>query len=72
MEEAITAVRKAAEGDDAAAIRSALETLNAASHKLAETLYKKTAAPGAGQPGEAEGQGQAPGDVVDAEYTVKD
>jgi molecular chaperone DnaK len=72
MEEAITAVRKAAEGDDAAAIRSALETLNAASHKLAETLYKKTAAPGAGRPGEAEGQGQAPGDVVDAEYTVKD
>jgi molecular chaperone DnaK len=71
MEEAIAAVRKAAEGEDAAAIRSALDTLNAASHKLAETLYKKTAAPGPGEPG-PEGQGQAPGDVVDAEYTVKE
>ncbi len=70
LEEAIAAVRKAAEGDDAAAIRSALDTLNAASHKLAESLYK-TAAPGSGQPG-TEGQGNAQGDVVDAEYTVKD
>jgi molecular chaperone DnaK len=70
MEEAIASVRKAAEGDDAAAIRSALDTLNAASHKLAETLYKKTASSASGQPGPTEGQGQ--GDVVDAEYTVKD
>jgi molecular chaperone DnaK len=71
MEEAIGAVRKAVEGDDAAAIRSAVDTLNAASHKLAETIYKKTAASGPGQPG-TDGQSQAPGDVVDAEYTVKD
>jgi molecular chaperone DnaK len=72
IEEAIAAVRKASEGDDAAAIRADLEVLNTASHKLAETLYKKTAAPGSGQPGPTDGQGQAQGDVVDAEYTVKD
>jgi len=72
LEAAIAAVRKAAEGDDAPAIRGAIEKLNASSHKLAETLYRKTAAPGSGEPGPTNGKDQAPGDVVDAEYTVKD
>ena len=61
-------MRKAGEGEDPAAIRSAIQALTHASHKLAETLYQKTATPGA-PPGPTEGQGQ--GDVVDAEYTVK-
>ncbi len=65
IEEAIAGVRKAGEGEDPAAIRSAIEALTQASHKLAETLYQKTAAPG----GPPDGQGQ--GDVVDAEYTAK-
>jgi molecular chaperone DnaK len=68
IEEAIAGVRKAGEGEDPAAIRSAIEALTQASHKLAETLYQKTAAPG-GPPGPPDGQGQ--GDVVDAEYTAK-
>ena len=68
VEEAVAAVRKAAEGDDAAAIRSAVESLNRASHKLAEELYKKT---GAATPGPGPSDGQGAGDVVDAEYTVK-
>jgi len=70
IEEAIGEVRKTAEGEDPAAIRAATEALNRASHKLAETLYQKTATPGAAPPpGSTDGQGQ--GDVVDAEYTVK-
>ncbi len=68
IEEAVADVRKASEGEDPAAIRSAIEALTQASHKLAETLYQKTAAPG-GPPGPTDGQGQ--GDVVDAEYTAK-
>ena len=66
--DARAAARKAGEGEDPAAIRSAIEGLTRASHKLAEMLYQKTAAPG-GSPGPTDGQG--PGDVVDAEYTAK-
>jgi molecular chaperone DnaK len=73
VEDAVAAVRKAAEGEDTAAIKAAVEALNRASHKLAEELYKKTATPGAGAAGPTSGQadGQGQGDVVDAEYTVK-
>jgi molecular chaperone DnaK len=74
IEEAIAAVRKAAEGDDAPALKQAHERVTSLSHTLAESLYKATGAgPGAGPAG-----GQAPpaskpaDDVVDAEYTVKD
>ena len=76
VEEAVAATRKAAEGEDAAAIRAAIEELNKASHKLAETLYHKANPQGGAAPpqgGDAGGSG-APnkgGDVVDAEYTVK-
>jgi molecular chaperone DnaK len=73
VEEAVAAVRKAAEGENAAAIKTAVEALNHASHKLAEELYKKTAPPGPGPAGSAQGPAgdQGQGDVVDAEYTVK-
>jgi molecular chaperone DnaK len=79
IEEAVAAARKAGEGEDAEAIRSAMESLTKLSHKVAESLYK-TAGPAAGGPGEGAGAGPAPntgntgggdGDVVDAEYTVK-
>jgi molecular chaperone DnaK len=67
--EAIAELRKIAEGGDARAIRNATERLQGLSHKLAETLYKKTAtAPPAAPP---EGGKPADGNVVDAEYTVK-
>jgi len=73
IEEAVAEMRKIAEGDDAAAIKRGLERLQGLSHKLAETLYKQTAqGPGAGAPPPPEA-GAKPGDgnVVDAEYTVK-
>jgi molecular chaperone DnaK len=71
IEEAIAEARKAAEGDDISPIRAALERLTSLSHKLAETLYKKTAPPGAGAGASSAGDGKGAGDVVDAEYTVK-
>jgi molecular chaperone DnaK len=77
-EEAVAEARKACEGEDAPAIRAAMDKLTKASHKLAEELYRTTggpsAGPAAGAPGGAGDAGQAPppqGDVVDAEYTVK-
>jgi molecular chaperone DnaK len=71
IDEAVAAVRKAAEGEDAAALKAAHETLTSLSHKLAETIYKKTTPP-EGPGGPAAGEPKADGDVVDAEYTVKD
>ena len=56
IEEAIAEARKAAEGEDAAAIKAAMDELTKASHKLAEELYRQTggpsAGPGGGRPGE--------------------
>jgi molecular chaperone DnaK len=82
IEEAIAEVRKAAEGDDMDAIKAAMEKLTKQSHKLAEELYKQQA-PGAAAGATGGGNGGAPegappsggrdsGDVVDAEYTVKE
>jgi molecular chaperone DnaK len=83
IEEAIAEVRKAAEGDDKDAIQAAMEKLTKQSHKLAEELYKQQSPPGAaaGAAGGSNGGapegappsgGQDSGDVVDAEYTVKE
>jgi molecular chaperone DnaK len=71
IEDAIAAVRKAAEGDDAAALKSAHEAVTSQSHKLAETLYRKTTPPTADGQGGTETKAGADADVVDAEYTVK-
>ena len=76
IEEAVAEARKAAEGEDAAALKSAVDRLTSLSHKLAETLYRKTgAAPeaggGPGGPTPSDAGGGKPDDVVDAEYTVK-
>jgi molecular chaperone DnaK len=76
-EEAVAEARKAAEGEDAAAIKAAVDKLTKASHKLAEELYRQAGGPASGPtagppPGPADaGQAPPPGDVVDAEYTVK-
>jgi molecular chaperone DnaK len=77
-EEAIAAVRSAMQGEDAAALRTAKDALDKQSHRIAEQLYRQ-AGPAGPQPGSAGAEqaasGQAagqPGDVVDAEYTVKD
>jgi molecular chaperone DnaK len=71
-EEAVAATRKAAEGEDASAIKSALERVTNVSHQLAASLYKSGSAEGA--PAGQGGPDSAPdpeSDVVDAEYTVK-
>jgi molecular chaperone DnaK len=71
VEAAIDEVKKAIEKNDAAAIKSALERMTAAQHKLAEVLYSQAApAPGPTPDGAAEpaaGTDAPKGDVIDAE-----
>jgi molecular chaperone DnaK len=75
IEAAVTKTKTAMEGDDAAAIKTAIEELQQASHKLAEAMYQQAGA-GAGAAGaEAGGPGpesagaQPEEDVVDADFT---
>ena len=79
IKEEIEAARKAMQGNDLDAIRSATQNLVRASQKIGEEMYKRTASSGAGT-SEAEGSGsdgrtgsagsgQSEEKVVDAEYT---
>jgi len=80
IEEAISLVKKALEGDDIEAIKKAQEELMDISHKLAEAMYAKTAGnqggqggPGGQDAGAQQGDaGRASGkkddDVVDADF----
>jgi len=72
VEGKISALKEALEGDDTAAIQSAMEALTQAAHVLAEALYKQQGASGeeAAEGGEeAQEGGAADGEnVVDAEY----
>jgi len=79
IKEEIEATRKAMEGNDLDAIRTATQNLVRASQKIGEEMYKKTASSGAGaseaggsagdgRTGSA-GSGQSEEKVVDAEYT---
>jgi molecular chaperone DnaK len=74
VEDAITRLKKAMEGNDAEEIKRLSEELTKASHKLAEALYARTAqagAAGAGGPGAAGGEEQAKKgeeEVVEAEF----
>ena len=79
IESAIASLKKASEGDDAAAIRSWTDELQKASHAMAEALYKQAqSGPAAGGPaGEAPTPGATPGagasgDVIDAEVVDDD
>ena len=76
VENALADAKKALEGTDAAAMTRARDQLQAASHKLAEAMYKasSTQAPPAGGPAPG-GNGEATGGepkkdegVIDAEY----
>ncbi len=78
---AITKVKTAMEGEDTEAIKTAVEELTQASHKLAEIMYQQAggqqqpgADPGAGPMGGQEPPPSAPDeDVVDADFEeVKD
>jgi molecular chaperone DnaK len=71
IEALIADLRKAAEGENLAAIKSAIEALQHASHAMAEQLYKTQGAQGAqgarGSQG-AQGSNVKDAEVVDAEY----
>ncbi len=82
VESAASEVKQALEKNEVGAIKSAMEKLTAAQHKMAETLYKQ-AAPGTGagsggggsDPGAGQGDsGGAPpkSDVIDAEVVDDD
>jgi len=79
VEQAVAKVKKAMEGADADAIKSATEELTKASHKLAEMIYAQAASdkgqqgpgagPNAGEPsGDAEPKSGGGDDVVDADF----
>jgi len=80
VEHAIEGLKKAMEGQDAATIQRALDSLTAAQHRAAESLYRQQSQTGPSEPGAASGAGQASGgnaadsgsaqpqgDVIDAE-----
>ncbi|MDE2918591.1 MAG: molecular chaperone DnaK [Chloroflexota bacterium] len=71
-ERAIADVRKALEGEDLEAIRSATAVLQTAAQKLGEQMYQ--AAPGAdgAEPPPTAGEAPADDDVVDAEFEAAD
>ncbi len=76
IESGISQLREALKGDDAAAIKRAMENLEKSSHKVAEEMYKSAgpaAAAPQGEPAPAE-EAKKPGDddVIDAEYDVKE
>ena len=80
IEAAVTRTKTAMEGSDAQEIKSAMEALQQASHKLAEAMYQQASAqqtggeqqPGAGAGSEHPG-GRPEDDVVDADFEeVKD
>ncbi|MEC4671408.1 MAG: molecular chaperone DnaK [Nitrospirota bacterium] len=79
--EAIATMRKAMEGDDPEAMKSAMQTLTTASHKLAEEMYKNASAEaatgaateaGSSTDGGASPSGTEEEKVVDAEFEEVD
>ncbi len=74
MQAAIDKVKKATEGDNKEAIKTATEELNAASQAFSKVVYEKSAASEAGSAAEGEPAGAAASDdddAVDAEFEVK-
>ena len=82
IESALSGLREAAKGDDAEAIKRAMETLQSSSHKIAEAMYQQAAsqhqaapggeAPQPEKPREGESGKGGDEDVIDAEYEVKE
>ena len=66
VEEALAEGKKALESNEAEAMKSAIERINTASHKMAEVMYKAASAAAPPPPGPEAG-GQPEGNVVDAE-----
>ncbi len=81
VESAISALREALKGEDGQAIKKAMEAMEKASHKVAQTMYQQGGAAPGGPAAGAEGpqaqpkeepKGKGGEDVIDAEYEVKD
>ncbi len=74
MEKAIAKVRKAAEGEDTAAIKSAVSELEQAAHAFSEMLYKNANTKGADDDADTGGSSETSSDddAIDAEFEVKD
>ena len=72
VEAALADAKKALEGTDIAAIKSASERLQQAGYKLAEIVYSDQEAQTNGQSGAAGTQPNGGDDVVDADYEVVD
>jgi molecular chaperone DnaK len=80
VESAIESLKKAIEANDVTGMKSGLDALNSAQHKIAEAMYRASqAGPGAGAPseptgGEASGagNGRPSGDVIDAEVVEEE
>ncbi len=76
VEKEIANVKKVKDGDDVAAIKTAVEALTQASHKLAELMYQQAAKEnpdgggdaGPGAAGGAKGKKKDDDDVVDADF----
>ncbi|MCB9689869.1 MAG: molecular chaperone DnaK [Alphaproteobacteria bacterium] len=71
LESSLQAARDAKDKDDLDALKSALDNLTQASHKLAQVMYESAGAGGGAAPGaapEGGGGGKGGDDVIDAEY----
>jgi molecular chaperone DnaK len=82
IESAVNNLKEAVKGEDPAAIRRAIDTLNEATQELGKALYEEAAKKQAASAGQAQ-QGPRPGpeaevkrkggeDVIDAEFEAKD
>ena len=81
IESALSALRETLKGDDREAIHRAMQTLEGASHKVAEQMYQAAAAAEAQADSAARPPGDGPADeqpdgkdddVIDAEFEVKE
>ncbi len=72
VEEALEKAKEALKSDDGSTIKKAEENLTAASHKIAEEMYKNAGAKAQHSGPKADGKQDKKEDVVDAEYKVED
>jgi molecular chaperone DnaK len=74
IEDALAEAKEALKSEDMDKIRRSMETLTKASHRLAEVMYRQArdkkapGEPGDAKASQAEGEGPAEGEVVDAEF----
>ncbi len=77
VEAALETLKKALEKNDVAEMKSAMDALNTAQHKVAEAMYRAAQASGPAPggesaPGGGQDSGRASGDVIDAEVVEEE